>query len=1341
MTPSRFFKTWGLGFKLNLILILVLAILLVIMLLILNRSMTNLTLRTGQRSVEEEITVIQSRFEGAKQEILTAAKLLATRPGLVEAVTNRDADTLWTISLTGRGALDLDYVDVVDTDGARLITTAEVIDGPAVDDLVALGLLGIEETKIVSDKQRQEPALLLAATVPLRDTSGAIVGALLAGREINDEFLTEINFSRDEVQLALIHDDQVVAQTGLRSINEHGSAEQSLPDADVRRVLDQTAVEMALSGQTVIVEEIVFFTDNQPRALAYTPLMIDGDGHTTLAISTKVGELVSFQRQLTVNMGVLFSFLTMLAVAAVTWFIWRKVAVPLGNLKTVAEQITAGDYSLQAKVTTTDEIGQLAQSFNQMTGNLRQMIEVEQQARTQIESTNKALEEQIWQSTGLAQLNDRMQGEHDIPSLATSIIQQLCHYLQAQIGALYIVEDHRLSLAGSYAYHNKTGRGCFKFGEGLVGQAALEKQPLIVTDVPTDYITVSSGLGETPPRNIAVFPFTFENRVMGVVELGTLGEFDPVQLNFIQVALDNIAITFNTAQARARIDQLLLKTQQQAEELQAQSEELRVANEELETQTESLRASEAKLKEKQAELEVTNAQLEEQAAALEENSRVLQDKQATLDRQNQTLKLAQQELQQKAEELARASKYKSEFLANMSHELRTPLNSLLILARMLADNEGGNLTDEQVESAQIIYSGGRDLLNLINDILDLSKVESGKMVFNFEPTPLADLLTTIQAQFGPVAEEKGLELNLTLADDLPATIKTDAQRVKQIIKNLLSNAFKFTNAGQVGLNIYRPAADVDLSRSGLGPAEAVAISVTDTGIGMTPDQQKIIFEAFQQADGSTSRQYGGTGLGLSISRELAAKLGGQIGVESEVGRGSTFTLYLPLGSKEDEADNKQAGVRPAEPDLEFRGNQKKVEIKPIPASDSLLLPAQFLPDDRAELTADDKTLLIIEDDPKFAKILYDFAHRKGFKCLIAGAGQTGLALVKEYKPEAIILDLNLPDLSGWHILEVLKNDPATRHIPVHIMSVEEEVLDAYRKGAIGYLTKPVSRADLEKPFEKIEQFISREIKTLLLVEDDANSRHSIKKLLEGSDVQISEAERGQAALDLLQSRHFDCIILDLSLPDMSGFEVLNKMNGQKGEARSPVIVYTGRDLTPEENLELMKYADSVIVKGVKSPERLLDETALFLHRVVADMPADKQQTIKQLYNHDGLLKDKKVLVVDDDVRNSFALSKLLSEKGMIVRIAQNGQKALDLLAKEPVDLVLMDIMMPVMDGFTAIERIRSQPQLAALPILALTAKAMKGDREKCLAVGANDYLAKPIDVDRLFSMLRVWLYQ
>ena len=958
-----------------------------------------------------------------------------------------------------------------------------------------------------------------------------------------------------------------------------------------------------------------------------------------------------------------------------------------------------------------------------------QTKEEAEQAKEQAEAANKNLEVQIWQTTGQAQLSDQMRGEQDIHTLANSIIQQLCYYLQAQIGVLYVVEGQYFVPMGRYAYSDLEPIESFEFGEGLVGQTALEMRPMFVTDVPNDYLIVRSGLGETVPRNIVLFPFMYNDRVIGVIELGTLGDFSQAQLEFIEIALASIAIVFNTAQARAQIDELLVQTQQQAEDLQAQEEELRVANEELETQTESLRISESKLKEQQSQLEATNIQLEEKAAALEESSLTLEEKQSILDKQNQELKGAQQELETRAEELARASKYKSEFLANMSHELRTPLNSLLILARILADNEEGNLTEDQIESAQIIYNGGKDLLTLINDILDLAKVEAGKLTFNIEPLSLSDMAMMTQAQFSPLAQEKGLELKISLAEALPASIETDPQRVKQIIKNMLSNAFKFTSEGQVSLDIGRPQAGVDLSASELDPAEAIAISVSDTGIGMAPEQQKIIFEAFQQADGSTNRQYGGTGLGLSISRELAAKLGGQIEVESEVGKGSVFTLYLPVAAPAglDEESDKT-------PEPKQASNQPDRHPAAMPA-------LAFLPDDRAELEADDKILLVIEDDARFAKIVYGFAHKKGFKCVMASSGQAGLELVKTHSPEAVILDLNLPDISGWDVLASLKNEPTTRHIPVHIISAEEEDLEAFRKGAIGYLTKPVSQETLAKSFQTIEEFSAKEIKALLLVEDDANARASIKKLLGGSDVHISEADRGETALELLKIQQFDCMILDLSLPDMSGFEVLAKMNGHKAKARCPVIVYTGQELTAEENTELRQYADSVIVKGVKSPERLLDETALFLHRVVAEMPKDKQQTIKQLYDKDSMLKDRKVLIVDDDVRNSFALSKLLSEKGMQIRIAQDGQKALDLLAKEEVDLVLMDIMMPVMDGYETMKVIRSQPEYKSLPILALTAKAMKGDREKCLEAGANDYLPKPIDVDRLFSMLRVWLYQ
>ncbi len=1120
--------------------------------------------------------------------------------------------------------------------------------------------------------------------------------------------------------------------------------------------------------------DLFSFTDEAGRRwLSYTVPLDNGWGVIIQQESAEVLAQVTTFWQFAISILAV----VLVVVSLITLWITKRLARPIADLTVAASALTNGQLDQPVIVTNQDEIGILGHAFNTMAKQLREFIvnlehrveertaelthakeaaeaikdEAERAKREaeiekeKAESFSQVMEKQVWLSTGQAQLSEKIHGEQDMAVLANSIIQQLCKYLNAHIGAMYVLDDELLKLMGSYAYsRRKNLSNQFKIGEGLVGQAALEKQAITISNVPTDYIAISSGLGETAPRHILVSPFLFEQQLLGVVEIGTLTDFTPLQLEFVEKAMENIAIAFNTALARHRIDELLAESRQQAEELSAQGSALRVANEELETQTEHLRASEAKLKEQQAELESTNVELEEKATALQESTVALEEKQVAIDKQNQ-------ELQRKAEDLALASKYKSEFLANMSHELRTPLNSLLILARMLASNDEGNLTTDQVESAQIIFSGGTDLLNLINEILDLAKVESGKMTFSFEPMPFNDLINTVKLQFTHVAEQKGLALNISIVDDLPAAIVTDQQRVKQIVKNLLSNSFKFTDKGSINLDIYRPSANPDLAKIGLDAGKAVAISVTDTGIGMTADQQKIVFEAFQQADGSTSRQYGGTGLGLSISRELALKMGGSIGLTSEPGQGSTFILYLPLegtasGNQESGSKSQKSGksVLPSRPKTtQFvppEIQNSKIENPEIQKS-KILKSKIFVPDDRDKLSDTDKVLLIVEDDPKFAKIVGDFAHRKGFKCLIAGDGETGLQLVKTRPPNGIILDLKLPRMSGWQVLETLKGNPDTRHIPVHIMSVDDETLDAFKKGAIGYLTKPVSQEDLESTFLKIELFISNEIKSLLLVEDDEKLRFSVKKLLGGSDIKITETSMGRTALELLRSQHFDCMILDLTLPDMSGFELLNKLNDDETIPKCPIIVYTGKALSEAETQELMKYADSVIVKGVKSPERLLDETALFLHRVVADMPEDKQRAIKQLYDKETQLSGKKILIVDDDARNSFALSKLLADKGLKVHIAQNGQKALEMLEKNEVDLVLMDIMMPVMDGYETIKRIRLQPKFRNLPILALTAKAMKGDREKCIAAGASDYLTKPIDPDRLFSMLRVWLYQ
>jgi PAS domain S-box-containing protein len=967
-----------------------------------------------------------------------------------------------------------------------------------------------------------------------------------------------------------------------------------------------------------------------------------------------------------------------------------------------------------------------------------------QKAHHEAEIANQTLAAQIWQTTGQALLNEKMRGEQDISMLANNVIQQLCKYMGVDNGAIYVLEEKVLQLTGTYAYRRKSLVQQYQVGEGQVGQAVIEKE-IIFKEIPDDYIALSLRQGKVLPKYSLVAPVVYNQQASGVVMLESMTEFSLPQRNFLEKAIESVAIAFMTAQARARVDELFSQTRQQAEELQAQEEELRATNEELEAQTESLRASENRLKTNQAALEAANADLEEK-------THILQEQQTALDYQNRTLREAQQELERKAEELTVTNKYKSEFLANMSHELRTPLNSLLILSRMLANNDEGNLTPNQTESAEIIYTSGAELLELINDILDLSKVEAGHMSFVFEPMLLTSLAQSMRSQFEHVAQQKNLGFEISLAAGLPESITTDQQRAEQVIKNMLSNAFKFTESGKVQL-IIEP------------DGKMVAIRVRDSGIGMTPEQQQRVFEAFQQADGSTSRKYGGTGLGLTISRELTAKLGGRIGLESEPGKGSVFTLYLPLHHSEGATESApvpapvsktvtQAFGAPALSRVEVSApiaptslrETNAVELFDPRAKTSAAVytskPTPFVDDDRDKIQKGDRVLLVIEDDAKFAKVLLGYAHKKDFKCVLAGDGESGLKLAALHPPDAILLDLKLPGMSGWDVLDTLKGDPGLRHIPVHILSADNQTMDAYKRGALGFLSKPISQDQLDGVFSTIGEFLSRDIKSLLIVEDDTGLRHSVRQLLGGSDVKISEAASGAATLALLRKTRFDCMILDLTLPDMTGFELLSKINQDETVSKCPVIVYTGKALTEEENAKLLKYASSVIIKGVKSPERLLDETALFLHRVVADMPAEKQHTIRLLHDRDAVFSGKHVLVVDDNMRNAFALSRLLSDRNLRVTIARSGIKALEMLETiADIDLVLMDIMMPEMDGYETMQRIRAQYKFKNLPVLALTAKAMKGDLEKCIAAGANDYLSKPIDADRLFSMLRVWLYR
>jgi CheY-like chemotaxis protein len=932
-----------------------------------------------------------------------------------------------------------------------------------------------------------------------------------------------------------------------------------------------------------------------------------------------------------------------------------------------------------------------------------------------------------------------MQGQKNLESVSRMIMSELTPLIGAQHGAFFIAGaddggdgDEVLKMVASYAYRErKHVNNRFRPGEGLVGQAALEKTPILLTDVPGDYIQINSGLGEAPPRNVVVLPVLFEGEVRAVIELASFNSFSQIHQLFLDQLSESVGVVLNMIIANMRTEELLEQSQKLTQELQSQSQELQKqqaelkhSNAELEDQARNLKASEELLKEQQEELQQVNEELEEKASLLAEQNRKVEQK-------NQEVELARQELEDKASQLALSSKYKSEFLANMSHELRTPLNSLLILAKTLAENPEGNLTEKQTEFANTIWGAGTDLLNLINDVLDLSKVEAGKMEILSSEVEFSEIEGYVRRSFGVVAEDKGLDFEIETAAELPEVITTDAQRLQQILKNLLSNAFKFTEAGSVRL-IMRPA---DTSRRfahpSLDAAEGViAFAVTDTGVGIAEDKQRLIFEAFQQEDGTTSRRFGGTGLGLSISREIARLLGGLIRVESTPGAGSTFTLFLPLEYHPAETEVVENGEELSAAHLSLQPRPK-----PLPATERV-------PDDRKELREGDRVLLIIENDASFARVLLEIARGKGFRGLVALSGEQGLDLVRQFQPDAVMLDIDLPGIDGWAVLDQLKHDTATRHVPVHIISGTETRQRGLNQGAIAYLEKPVSRETLDEAFEQIGDFLDQKVRKLLIVEDNEAQRKSLIELIDHDDVEIHAVDSAAAAIAALATGRFDCMVLDLGLQDMSGFELLEIIKSNVAESDLPIIIYTGKELSPEEETQLRRYAETIIVKDVRSPERLLDETALFLHRVEAQLPEPKRRILEKLHQEDAVFTGKRVLIVDDDVRNIFSLTSVLERHGMEIRFAENGRRALDELGEDPrVDLVLMDVMMPEMDGYEATRALREMPEFKSTPVIALTAKAMKGDREKCIAAGASDYITKPVDLDQLLSLMRVWLYR
>ncbi len=850
----------------------------------------------------------------------------------------------------------------------------------------------------------------------------------------------------------------------------------------------------------------------------------------------------------------------------------------------------------------------------------------------------------------------------------------------------------------------------------------LEKERILLTEVPDDYIKISSGLGEAKPLNAVVLPVLFEGQVTAVIELASFRRFSEIHLSFFDQLTESIAIVLNTIAASMRTEELLKQSQSLAEELQTQQTELRETNQRLEQQAKSLRTSEELLKKQQEQLQQTNEELEERSELLGLQNR-------EVERKNHEIEKARKSLEKQAEQLALTSKYKSEFLANMSHELRTPLNSLLILAKLLSDNVESNLTEKQVEYTQTIYSAGTDLLELINDILDLAKIESGTMSVGIERMLFADLGGYIERTFRQVAQDKKIDFTVELTPALPRAIYTDSKRIQQVLKNMLSNAFKFTERGEVSLRISLATQGWSPDQKTLNSANSVmAFSVSDTGIGIAADKQKIIFEAFQQADGTTSRKYGGTGLGLSISREIARLLGGEICLVSTPGKGSTFTLYLPQSGTEGATENV------------YKEHPLTPERSDPPSPPDFSLPTTIT-DDRNEIQPGDLVLLIVEDDISFARILLDMARQQGFKALLALRSDTALAMARKFQPNAITLDLRLPVVDGWTVLDRLKHDANTRHIPVHIISAEDGRQRGLQLGAIAYLQKPVTSEALTEALTEIKGFLERQVKNLLVVEDDENQRHSIVELIGNSDVYTTAVGTGAEALATLRSGHFDCVVLDLGLPDMTGFELIERIK-QESATEIPIIVYTGKELNKQEETELKRIAETIIIKDVRSPERLLDETALFLHRVQANLPEPKRQMLEQLHQIDTVLAGKKVLIVDDDMRNIFALTSMLEHHQMHVLYAENGIDGITVLQNTPdINIVLMDVMMPEMDGYETMSTIRQLSQFRSLPMIALTAKAMKGDREKCIEAGASDYITKPVDVEQLLSLLRVWLYQ
>ncbi len=1053
----------------------------------------------------------------------------------------------------------------------------------------------------------------------------------------------------------------------------------------------------------------------------YYPVNVGG---TPMAMISEVSHkdsfspVYQFRNRILLVSGIIFIAVIILAI-----FITRKLVKPIKTITSWVKRVSSGDYVQGTVLSGNTEITELSRNFKYMTEKLR--------------SISNENEQRSWMQEGLAGLNDSLRGDLGMPDLCKNVVTYLCQYLGFQTGAMYVLgEDKILHLMGSYAWSTrKQHANRFAIGEGLVGQAALEKTTIEIVNVPPDYLVIESGIGSSAPYSILIIPVVYENELKGVFEFALLQSVMDKQSEFMKVSIESVAISINSAQYRTRVNQLLDKTTKQSDVLKEQQEELKTINEELEKRAAILEESEEELKVQSEELQRSNAELEEKSEQL------LQQKEQ-IEQKNHDIETSKKAIEEKAKELEQSSKYKSEFLANMSHELRTPLNSLLLLSQMLADNDEGNLNDDQIESAKVIYNGGKELLDLINDILDLSKVEAGKMTINLDYVDIPELCSGISKLFKPLADNKNLEFAVSIVKGTPKSILSDSQRLLQIIKNFLSNAFKFTEKGAVHITVF------PTSRQGkYGELEYVSFSIKDTGIGIPQDKQAAIFEAFQQADGSTSRKYGGTGLGLAISKEFAALLGGFIELESIENEGTTFSVLLPAKSVLSLGDE-EVFVNSDEPEVMEGTIDNGVDIsapqlmpKPVITTEKPVEEDSEEDSEVVSIESDKPRLLLIEDDPGFIDILGKIAKKNRFQYFHADTGEKGLKLASTMRPDAIILDLGLPDIDGQEVLSKLQENVNTKNIPVHIITGRDP--DTIKsKGAVGYLVKPVSMADLDNVFITLERAIHSHIRRVLVLDNDDKSRVHVNNILKKKGIDVGMCETSAEASDMLMEKRWQCLVMDCDLEGgSSGSAFLKNMQEQLGSDMPFVIIHTAKALSEDEYRELQQYTSTMVMKGAMASDRVMDEVSLFLHSVQKpDMNKDDGVNEAFVSGEDKSLDGHKLLLVDDDLRNIFALSKALQGLGMDVVIADNGKVALEKLSDEgDIELVLMDIMMPVMDGYEAMQEIRKIPAYNDIPVIALTAKAMTTDRSKCIDAGANDYMTKPVDMDKLVAMLKIWL--